>query len=324
MAKDIRDIKIKLDTALLQALPVGGEVVSVVPLGLSNNCETCRIDVRLSGGGMQSFFEKSGKGEDGRELMLAHWTAESSLYSFIPGHVPRPIAVGAYESVSSPVHFFLMEFADLVPAPVPNPAAFMAPVIALHRASMAKSPGGQFGFPVRTRFGHLAQDNTWESSWEVWWTKHMTMTVDREREIRGPYSSPEVAPLRDAFLNMVLPRYLRPLETGGRSVAPCLLHTDLWPGNVQYCRPGNANDEMKVAIFDANGLWGHNEGLEAELGIISNPRCGVGQAYVDEYRKHMPASEPAVDADSRAFMYMIRHQICFATLYPGDPSLRDM
>lgn len=102
----------------------------------------------------------------------------------------------------------------------------MAPVIALHLRSVGKSPTGQFGFPVKTLFGHLSQANDWESSWEVWWTRHMKMIFDREEQIRGPHTS-EAMQLKEFFLNKVLPRYLRPLETGGRTIKPCLVHTDL-------------------------------------------------------------------------------------------------
>jgi protein-ribulosamine 3-kinase len=141
----------------------------------------------------------------------------------------------------------------MVAEKVPGLEAYMEPVVKLHTRSMGRSPTGKFGFPVPTRFGHLAQDNDWEGSWEVWWTRHMRFVLDREEQVRGAHT-PEDRQVRDDFVDKVLPRYLRPLETGPRKLKPCLVHTDLWPGNVRFRCDG------QVVVFDANALWGHNEG----------------------------------------------------------------
>lgn len=189
--------------------------------------------------------------------MQAHWYSESSLYQFIPESIPRPIAFSTHDS-SPDTHFFLMEFVEMLDDPVqkvPGPVAYMAPLSALHMRSMGRSPTGKFGFPVNTRFGSLSQNNDWEDSWEVWWTKHMKMVLAREESIRGPHTRANRA-ITTAFLGMVLPRYLRPLETEGRSVKPCLCHTDMWPGNVKY-KPGRDS----VVMYDANALWAHSEGM---------------------------------------------------------------
>lgn len=137
---------------------------------------------------------------------------------------------------------------------IPEPEAYMAPPVALHLRSIGQSPTGKFGFEVSTRFGHMPQRNDWEESWQAWWTKHMKMVVYREERVRGAHS-PENKTLTDDFLSIVLHRYLSPLETGGRPIKPCLCHTDMWPGNVKY-----KLDNESVVIYDANGLWGHNEG----------------------------------------------------------------
>ena len=188
--------------------------------------------------------------------MQAHFASETSLYGFIPEFVPRPVGFGTYKSQPD-THCFLLDFVDMIDNDIPSPKSYMAPVTALHLRSMGKSPTGKFGFSVKTRFGHLPQANDWESSWETWWTRHMKMILDREEQIRGPHT-PEAVQLKEIFLTKILPRYLRPLETGGRSIKPCLLHTDLWPGNVKY------KFDETVSIFDANGLWAHNEGTRIE------------------------------------------------------------
>ena len=196
---------------------------------------------------------KEGKGDIGWELVQGAWTSENALYDFIPEHVPRPISHGHYMD-SDQAHFFLAEFIDMIDDDIPSPESYMAGVAALHNRSMGRSPTGKFGFAVNTRFGDLEQYNWWNSSWENFWTEQMKQFLDREEKIRGPHSD-ELVRLKDIFINRALPRYLRPLESDGRSIKPCLLHGDLWPGNVKY-----KLDNETVCIYDASALWGHNEG----------------------------------------------------------------
>ena len=146
-----------------------------------------------------------------------------------------------------------MDFVDMIDDDISEQEAYMAPLIALHIRSEGKSPNGKFGFGVNTRFGYMSQSNDWEDSWQTWWTKHMKVVVAREEGIRGTHS-PENKMLTDDFLNTVLTLYLSPLETGARSIKPCLCHGDMWPGNVKY-----KLDNESVIIYDANALWGHNE-----------------------------------------------------------------
>jgi hypothetical protein len=61
-----------------------------------------------------------------------------------------------------------------------------------------------------------------------------------------------------------------------------------------------------------------------ELGIIRNPRCHLGKAYLKEYLKKVPISEPKEDFGSRNIMYMLRHQVCLASVYPQEAKLQDI
>lgn len=173
------------------------------------------------------------------------------IHKFIPEFVPTPIAFDKYRS-NPDTHFMLMEFVEMIDDIAP-PDMYMAPLIKLYARSLGQSPTGKFGFPVNTTFGFLPQTNDWEVSWEVWWTKHMRMILDRDAAIRGDFTTDEKATVEE-FLNKVLPRYLGPLETGGRSIKPCLCHTNMWPGNVKY-----RLDNEALITFDANAVWGHHE-----------------------------------------------------------------
>ena len=63
--------------------------------------------------------------------------------------------------------------------------------------------------------------------------------------------------LRDLFgltMKKVVPRLLRPLETGGRQIKPSLVHGALYSGNVSV----NVEDGRPV-LYDATCLYAHNE-----------------------------------------------------------------
>ncbi|KAK7953652.1 Major facilitator superfamily transporter, partial [Apiospora saccharicola] len=314
MAVDARDVDTGLDANLLAALPDGARIASVTPAGLSEWCNTYRIEVMLADGNSQAFFQKECKGQYGYDMMQASFQAESILHEFIPEFSPKPIVVGTYESDQN-MHFFLSDFIEMIEDDIPSPESYMAAVVALHDRSFGKSPDGRFGFPIPTRFGDLEQTNLWTNSWETFWTNQMREILDREERIRGQHSD-ELARLRQAYFDKVLPRYLRPLESDGRSVTPCLVHADLWPGNCRY-----KLDMETVCMYDASAFWGHNE---VDLGVFRNPRYPLGRPYLREYWKNIPISAPEEDADSRNSMYMIRNQILLATLYPTQPNLREV
>lgn len=206
-------------------------------------------------------------GKDGADLIQAHWHSESSISKFIPEFIPTPIASGTYWS-NPDAHYILMEFEDMDNETVPGPEEYMAAPAALQTRSLGQSPTGKFGFPVATLFGHLKHPNNWQSSWQVWWTNHMKLILEREEKIRGQHTE-QNARLVDDYMSKVLPRYLSPLESGGRSIQPALCHTDLWPGNVKFKTGGGS-----AVVFDANALWAHSEG--------KNSRCLGYEAPANE------------------------------------------
>ncbi|KAK8101674.1 hypothetical protein PG999_012048, partial [Apiospora kogelbergensis] len=279
------------------ALPDGAEVTSVTPAGLSEWCNTYRIEVMLADFTSWVFFQKVGecKGQYGYDMMQASFQAASTLHKFIPEFSPKPIILGTYKSDKN-LHFFLSDFIEMSEDGIPSPESYMAAVVALHNRSFGKSPDGQFGFPIPTRFGDLEQSNLWTGSWEAFWTNQMREIVDREQRIGGQHPE-DLAKLRQAYFDKVLPRYLRPLESDGRL------------------------DKETVCVYDASAFWGHNE---VDLGVFRNPRYPLGQLYLQEYWKNIPISAPQEDADNRSSMYMIRNQVLLATLYPTQPKLREV
>ncbi len=61
-----------------------------------------------------------------------------------------------------------------------------------------------------------------------------------------------------------------------------------------------------------------------ELGIIRNPTSRLDDAFLEAYLKKVTISEPREDFGSRLIMYMIRHEVCRASIYPDDATLRNV
>lgn len=146
----------------------------------------------------------------------------------------------------------MCDFFDLTDD-LPDIPKFCAVVARIHLDSMGKSPGGKYGFGITTHLAYVDNDNSWSDSWELWYAKALKRMLAEEKVSHGP--DEELQDLTDAMFDKVIPRLLRPLETGGRKISPCLVHSDLWPGNV---KPDAETDEP--IIFDSCAFWGHNEG----------------------------------------------------------------
>ncbi|KAK0705999.1 hypothetical protein B0T26DRAFT_725183 [Lasiosphaeria miniovina] len=155
-------------------------------------------------------------------------------------------------------HFYLCEFAHMLNHEIPPPPYDWASAAAqLHLQSMGKSPvPNHFGFGVPTFLADVPVDNTWNASWEAFWAQQMRGLFEREERLNGP--DEELTRLRKAYFEKAIPRYLGPLERNGRSVVPCLLHSDLCLGNVRLLTAASGGD---LCIFDACAYWGHNEGV---------------------------------------------------------------
>lgn len=102
--------------------------------------------------------------------------------------------------------------------------------------------------------------------------------------------------LKSKLLEQVIPRLLGPLVADGRRIKPCLVHSDLWPGNIKV----DADNGLPV-IFDSCAFWGHNE---ADMGCWRADRYnmpGFKEYYVEKH-KHLIA-EPFDEWDDRNLLY---------------------
>jgi fructosamine-3-kinase len=176
------------------------------------------------------------------------------IHKTVPAFAPQPLAWGTCTDPG--LHFLLFPFHEFQKGLPPIDRLTYA-VAQLHTLSVRAAPFWEdkrkkFGFHITTYNGTLAQDNTWTETWAEFYARGMRRMLQLERDARGP--NEELDEISGPFLDKVIPRLLRPLETGGRSIQPVLIHGDLWIGNVS-----TREDTGEPMIFDASAFWGHNE-----------------------------------------------------------------
>jgi protein-ribulosamine 3-kinase len=125
-------------------------------------------------------------------------------------------------------------------------STLVALLAVIHRKD---SPTGKFGFHItsalssnlrrseskelaeRTAFqGNIPNNNQWCDTWEEYFSRKLSNLIDLERAIHG--ADPKIDVLSSALMRKVVPRLLRPKETGSNKIKPVLLHGDMWHGNV--------------------------------------------------------------------------------------------
>ena len=254
-----------LTSHTITALPLDVEILTIVPSGASRWVQTVRIDTR----------EK-----DGHRMMKGSYESEKNLYHYIPENVPKPISWGSY-AADPDMYYYLCRFHNMIDE-LPLPKALVPIIPQLHTANMDKSPCGTYGFHVTTHLANLPNDNPWQTSWETYFQQAMRNMFEFEEKAHG--KDLKLESLKEALHEKVIPQLLRPLETGERSIQPCLIHSHIWPGNIIL-----DSDSDRVIIFDSCAYWGHNE---ADLGTWRASRYRLGQPYIEEYQKIMGISEP--------------------------------
>jgi fructosamine-3-kinase len=156
-------------------------------------------------------------------MMHGEYESQKALHDFVPLFIPKPINWGTF--TDGKTHFFLSEFIEMT-GNIPPPPKFCTKLAELHSKSMEKtSPGGNFGFHLDTCQGNILRTNDWCDTWEKYFRRAMEEMIKREQLTQGP--CPEIDKLQKPLVENVIPRLLRPLESNGRSIKPCLVHGDL-------------------------------------------------------------------------------------------------
>ncbi|KAH9889620.1 Fructosamine kinase-domain-containing protein [Xylariomycetidae sp. FL2044] len=306
---DLGNQAVNVDPRVLSALPSGCRVVSMKKHGVSFWANTGRIDVELSDGSPKSFFIKALSADAGRNMVEGEYESMKAIHTIVPEFVPRPVAWGSYDTVPN-THFFLCEFREMRQE-MPDPHEFAARLAEMHQKSI--SPEGKFGFHVTTYSGNLPQVVEWEHSWEAFFAKSLRKALDLEIKAKGP--DPELDLLIPVLFDKVIPRLLRPLESEGRSIKPCLVHGDLW-----YANSGLDIETDACLVFDACSFYAHNE---YEFGQWM-PVCNrFGDEYLSAYHEHVDISAPKEDYRGRLDLYKLRFNTHVSALFVDNLSLRE-
>ncbi|KAG8529000.1 uncharacterized protein KY384_006689 [Bacidia gigantensis] len=226
-----------LASAYLLKLPEGTQVVGAFPHGASYWTRTAEIETQQVDGSSMSFFVA--KGDVGLAMVSGEYVSMSELHKTIPDATPAPIGWGT--SIIS---------ASLLTAGSLDIQAFTAKVAELHTKGV--SPNGKYGFAVPTFMGQMPQYITWTDSWEEFFTITVQRLMSNIEESQG--KDPELSGLMAQVVAKVIPRLLRPLETGGREIKPRLVHGDLYSGNVSVDIASTS-----PILYDATCLYAHNE-----------------------------------------------------------------
>lgn len=234
---------------------------------------------------------QAASGGTAQRMMEGSLESDKVFYQYAPEHVPKPIAAGNYRS-NPETWFFLAEFCEMKDE-MPAPRALINVLAHIHKSSTGKSPHGKYGFQIPTHLANIPNNNYWQSSWEDFFAQLMETMLMHEEKTHG--RDQRLDDLKAALFDTVIPRLLRPLESGGRSIQPCLVHSDIWPGNIAV-----EAETHRVVLFDSCAFWGHNE---ADLGSWRAPRYKMGDLFFQEYKKAMPVSEPQEDWDDRNALY---------------------
>ncbi|KAL8717053.1 MAG: hypothetical protein Q9225_005672 [Loekoesia sp. 1 TL-2023] len=195
----------------------------------------------------------------GKAMVSGEYESMKALHDALPELTPKPIAWGTFAHDEN-VHFFLCEFVVMTDD-LPDVEASMKMLADLHSKSL--SPNGQYGFYVPTLQGTVPQRTEWANSWEEFFTKSIKLVFENEERSQG-YDE-EVQRLCQETLSKVVPRLLRPLETGGRHIEPRLIHGDIWDGNTSTDVATNL-----PVIYDATCIYAHNERKLADTSIHSH------------------------------------------------------
>ncbi|KAM4094548.1 hypothetical protein ACB094_06G203700 [Castanea mollissima] len=206
-----------------------------------------------------SFFVKTNR-SIGPSMFEGEALGLGAMYETGSIRVPKPFKVGPLPTGGS---YIIMEFIEFGPSRG-NQSVLGRKLAEMHKAG--KSEKG-FGFDVNNTIGSTPQMNTWSSDWSQFYGEHrlvyqLKLALDQYGDStiyeKGQRLVKSMGPLFD---NVV--------------IEPCLLHGDLWSGNISSDKNG------EPVILDPACYYGHNE---AEFGM--SWCAGFGGAFYNAYFEH--------------------------------------
>ena len=289
-----------LNENVLANFPKGTKVLSVNRSGTSAWTVTARISVELPDGGRAQYFLKCAAECHGRVMMEGECHAMSELYKTMPNFVPKPISWGKYRVGNPDIYYLLSGFVNMNNS-LPEPNQLSSKLAQLHRNSV--SPTSKFGLHVTTCQGRTPQAVSWKSSWTEFFSSLLRHVRDLDFESNGFWE--ELDLLEKRTFTSVIPRLIGALERDGRRVKPCLIHADLWEGNI-----GTSDETGDIYVFDSAAFYAHHE---MEIGDWRSHYNKIhNKIYTRIYLRHYGPSEPIEEWDDRNRMYSIYYNVIYS------------
>lgn len=236
---------------------------------------------------------------------MAMW----EIHEKLPSIAPQPYGFGKCRDGDA--HFFLCDYIRIKHNELPDPSRLGLKLAELHQTS--QSPTGQFGFHCTTFDGKLPLTTAWDSNWTSFFTKLIRGVYDLDVGVNRVWK--ELDDVMQVTTDKLIPRLLDPLTADGRTIKPCLIHSDLWESNI-----GTDTVTGEIYIYDACAYYAHHE---KEVAIW---RCEHHQmtdpVYREVYFKHYPPSEPVSEADDRNRLYSVETLLIHSAHFPGAETRR--
>ncbi|PIN16242.1 putative kinase [Handroanthus impetiginosus] len=232
-----------------------------------------------------SFFVKTNR-SIGPSMFEGEALGLNAMYETRSIRVPKPFKFGALPFGGS---YIIMEYIEFG-ASRGNQAALGRKLAEMHKAG--KSTKG-FGFDVDNTIGSTPQINTWMSDWIEFYGVHRLgyqLKLAREQ-----YGDSLIYEKGQRLVKSMAPLF------DGVVIEPCLLHGDLWSGNISSDKNG------EPVILDPACYYGHNE---AEFGM--SWCAGFGGSFYNAYFEVMP-KQPGFE--KRRDLYKLYHYLNHYNLF---------
>ncbi|KAJ3690369.1 hypothetical protein LUZ61_019533 [Rhynchospora tenuis] len=232
-----------------------------------------------------SFFVKTNR-EIGPSMFEGEALGLRAMYDTKSIRVPLPYKVGLLPPSGS---FIIMEFIEFGRSRG-DQSVLGRKLAEMHKAG--KSDKG-FGFHVDNTIGSTPQINTWKDDWIEFFAEHRLGY--QLKLARRQFDDPIILELGERLIKNMH------LLFKGAVLEPCLLHGDLWSGNISSDKDGNP------VILDPACYYGHNE---AEFGM--SWCAGFGGSFYNSYFEVMP-KQPGFE--KRRDLYMLYHYLNHYNLF---------
>ncbi|KAK3034891.1 hypothetical protein RJ639_033254 [Escallonia herrerae] len=232
-----------------------------------------------------SFFVKTNR-NFGPSMFEGEALGLGAMYETRSIRVPKPFKVGELPTGGS---YIIMEFIDFGSSRGEQ-SALGRKLAQMHKSGKSKKG---FGFDVDNTIGSTPQINTWTSDWIEFYGEHRLgyqLKLAREQ-----YSDSTIYEKGQRLVKNMGPLFENVV------VEPCLLHGDLWSGNISSDKNG------EPVILDPACYYGHNE---AEFGM--SWCAGFGGSFYNAYFEVM---QKQAGFEKRRDLYMLYHYLNHYNLF---------